>query len=138
MPPITLGQIAGIIAAVAFVALVALLAVPLLKLGKVLDELKTTVHDMGAESVPILTELKGTVTATNNELEKLAYVTQDVSKVSGHATVVSENAAQVTTLLHQAVAEPLVKVAAFNHGVKKAVNGLRESASGSSVAKRVK
>ena len=38
------GEIAGLIAAVAFVLLVVLLAVPLLKLGKVLDETRSTVR----------------------------------------------------------------------------------------------
>ena len=38
----TLGQIAGFVAALAAVALVALCAVPLLKLGGVLDEVRRT------------------------------------------------------------------------------------------------
>jgi hypothetical protein len=42
--------------------------------------------------VPILTELRGTVRATNDELVKLSVVTEDVAKVSANATVVSENA----------------------------------------------
>ena len=78
----SVGEIAGLIAAIAFVALVALTAVPLLKLGRVLEEVRLAVRDIGHESVPILTELQGTVRATNNELEKLSLVTEDVAKVS--------------------------------------------------------
>ena len=59
------GEIAGLLAAIAAVVLVALLAVPLLKLGRVLEELRLVVRDVGHSSVPILHELKGTVTATN-------------------------------------------------------------------------
>ena len=66
----SVGEIAGLIAAIAFVALVALAAVPLLKLGRVLEEVRLAVRDIGHESVPILTELQGTVRATNDELEQ--------------------------------------------------------------------
>ena len=116
----TVGAIAGLIAAIAFVALVALAAVPLLKLGRVLEEVRLAVRDIGHESVPILTELQGTVRATNTELEKLSLVTEDVAKVSANATVVSENAAQMTSLFSATLGGPLVKTAAFSYGVRKA------------------
>ena len=117
------GEIAGLIAAIAAVALVALCAVPLLKLGRVLEELRLAVRDIGHSSVPILHELKGTVTATNDELSKLSLVTEDVAKVSAHATVVSENAAQLSTLFATTLGGPLVKTAAFTYGVRKAFKG---------------
>ena len=50
----TLGQIAGLIAALAAVVLVALCAVPLLKLGGVLDEVRKAVCDVDESTVPIL------------------------------------------------------------------------------------
>ncbi|MEY3999837.1 MAG: hypothetical protein RLZZ626_192 [Actinomycetota bacterium] len=40
------GDIAAIIAAAAFVLLVLFLAVPLLKLGRVLDETRNSIHDL--------------------------------------------------------------------------------------------
>ena len=119
----TAGGIAGLIAAVAFVALVALTAVPLLKLGRVLEEIRLAVRDIGHESVPILTELRGTVQATDDELGKLSVVTGDVAKVSAHATVVSENAAQMTSLFAATLGGPLVKTAALSYGVRKALRG---------------
>jgi len=109
------------------VVLVALLAVPLLKLGRVLEELRLVVRDVGHSSVPILHELKGTVTATNDELGKLSLVTEDVSKVSRHAVVVSENAAQLSTLFSATLGGPLVKTAAFTHGVRQAIRGKRKA-----------
>ena len=119
----SVGEIAGLIAAVAFVALVAFTAVPLLKLGRVLEEVRLAVRDIGHESVPILTELQGTVRATNDELVKLSMVTEDASKVSRHATVVSENAAQMTQLFSATLGGPLVKTAAFSYGIRKAIKG---------------
>jgi uncharacterized protein YoxC len=125
----SVGEIAGLIAAIAFVVLVALTAVPLLKLGRVLEEVRLAVRDIGHESVPILTELRGTVSATNTELEKLSLVTDDVSKVSKNATVVSENAAQLSTLFGATLGGPLIKTAALTYGVRKALRGEKTSAS---------
>ena len=105
------------------IGLVALAAVPLLKRGRVLDELRLAVRDVGHNSVPILQELKSTVVATNDELAKLSVVTEDASRVSGHATVVSENAAQLSTLFATTLGGPLVKTAAFTYGVRKAFKG---------------
>lgn len=119
------GEIAGLIAAVAAVAFVVFCAVPLLKLGRVLEELRLAVRDLGHNSVPILQELKGTVTATNAELGKLSVVTEDVAKVSSHATVVSENAAQLSTLFASTLGGPLIKTAAFTYGVRQAISGKR-------------
>ena len=119
----SVGEVAGLIAAVAFVALVASTAVPLLKLGRVLEEVRLAVRDLGHESVPILTELQGTVRATNDELVKLSVVTDDAAKVSRNATVVSENAAQMTNLFSATLGGPLVKTAAFSYGIRKAIKG---------------
>jgi uncharacterized protein YoxC len=119
----SVGEIAGLIAAIAFVVLVALTAVPLMKLGRVLEEVRLAVRDIGHESIPILTELRGTVSATNTELEKLSLVTEDVAKVSKNATVVSENAAQLTSLFSATLGGPLIKTAALTYGVRKALRG---------------
>ena len=72
--------------------------------------------------MPILTELQGTVRATNEELEKLSLVTEDVAKVSSNATVVSENAAQMTTLFRATLGGPLIKTA-LSYGVRRALRG---------------
>lgn len=117
----TIGDITGIVAVLIFAVLVALLAVPLLKLGRVLEELRLAVRDLGHNAVPILVELRGTVAATNTELEKLSFVTEDVAKVSTHASVVSENAAQLATLFNASLGGPLVKTAAMTYGVRKAL-----------------
>ncbi|MBK8459569.1 MAG: DUF948 domain-containing protein [Micropruina sp.] len=119
----TAGEIAGLIAAVAAVAFVVFCAVPLLKLGRVLEELRIAIRDLGHSSVPILQELKGTVTATNDEISKLSLVTEDVAKVSRNATVVTENAAQLSTLFAATLGGPLIKTAAFTYGVREALKG---------------
>jgi len=119
----TIGEIAGLIAAIAFAILVILFAIPLLKLGRVLEEVRLAVRDIGHESVPILTEMQGTVRATNEELARLSVVTEDLAKVSQHATVVSENAANMATLFSATLGGPMVKTAAFTYGIRKAIRG---------------
>jgi hypothetical protein len=119
----SVGEVAGLIAAVAAVALVGFSAVPLLKLGRVLEELRLAVRDVGHNSVPILVELKNTVSATNDELGKLSLVTEDVAKVSANASVVTQNAAQLSTLFTSTLGGPLIKTAAFTYGVRQAVAG---------------
>ena len=123
---VTIGELAGILAAVALCVLVAFCAVPLLKLGRVLEEMRLAVRDIGHNSVPILQELKGTVEATNDKIAKISLVTHDVSKVSGHATVVSENAAQMSQLFAATLGGPMVKTAAFTYGVRSALKGRRK------------
>lgn len=122
----TIGQLAAMLAAIALCVLVAFCAVPLLKLGRVLEELRLAVRDIGHNSVPILQELKGTVEATNDEIAKISLVTEDVAKVSGHATVVSENAAQMSQLFAATLGGPMVKTAAFSYGVRSALKGRRK------------
>ena len=119
----TIGEIAGLIAAIAFAILVILFAIPLLKLGRVLEEVRLAVRDIGHESVPILTEMQGTVRATNEELSRLSVVTEDLAKVSQHATVVSENAANMATLFSATLGGPMVKTAAFTYGIRRAIRG---------------
>ncbi|MCE1174006.1 MAG: DUF948 domain-containing protein [Propionibacteriales bacterium] len=123
----SVGEVAGLIAAIAAVALVGFSAVPLLKLGRVLEETRLAVRDIGHNAVPILVELRGTVTATNDELGKLSLVTEDIAKVSANATVVAENAAQLSTVFSTTLGGPLVKTAAFTYGLRQAVGGKRKA-----------
>lgn len=122
----SVGELAAMIAAIALCVLVALAAIPLLKLGRLLDETRLAVHDVGHHCVPVLQDLKGTVAATNEELVKLSTVTDDLNRVSGHATVVSENAAQLSTLFSTTLGGPLVRTAAFSYGIRKALKGRRK------------
>jgi len=130
----TVGGIAGLIAAIAFAVLVILLAVPLLKLGRVLEELRLAVRDVGNGVPELVTGLKETIDATNGEIGKLGVITEDAAKVTAHATVVSENAAQLATLFSATLGGPLVKTAAFTYGVRKALK--KDGAKSATRAKR--
>jgi hypothetical protein len=113
-----LGDVARLIAAIAFVLLVGFLAVPLWKLGKLLDEARTSVRDVTEHSVPILDEAASTVASANTQLVK-------VDTITTSAASVSENVSALTGLYAATLGGPLVRVAAFSYGVRQAFGRAR-------------
>ncbi|GIG24254.1 DUF948 domain-containing protein [Cellulomonas denverensis] len=112
-----LGDIAGLIAAIAFVLLVGALALPLVKLGRVLDETRTSVRELTEHTVPILDEAATTVSSANTQLER-------VDTVTTAAASVSQNVSALSSLFSATVGGPMIKVAAFSYGVRSALSGL--------------
>jgi uncharacterized protein YoxC len=108
----SVGDIAGIIAAVAFVALVALLAVPLLKLGRVLDAATESVRTLTEHTVPVVDEAAATISAGNAQLVKVDAVTTSAAEVS-------QNISAVTTLVSATVGAPLIKLASFSYAMRR-------------------
>ena len=125
------GEIAGLIAAVAFVALVAVSAVPLLKLGKVLDETRGLVRDVSNETVPLMREVTSTVSTTNAQLVR-------VDAITSHVQSATSNASALTSLFAATLGGPVVKAAAFTYGVRQAVSGRRNKSTERRVAAQIK
>ncbi len=107
------GDIAGLIAAGVFAVLVALLAVPIIKLGRVFDELRVWIRDLNAETEPLIDEVVRTVATTNSQLEKVDGITDNVSDASA-------NVSAMTSLVASTVGQPIIKMAAFSSGVRRA------------------
>lgn len=107
-------DIAGLIAAGVFAILVALLARPIIKLGKVFDQLTETIKNLDAETSPLIQEATKTLSTTNAQLEKVDSITSNVSDASANVSALS-------SLVTSTVGQPLIKVAAFSHGVRQAV-----------------
>ena len=122
---VTLGGVAGMIAACAFLLAVGLGVVPILKLGRLLDEATRSVRRLADGTTPILEEAKGTVTGVNTELVKLGTVTDDVANLSGRASDVANDASQLSSLVTATIAGPLVKLSAFSYGVRRAWASVR-------------
>ncbi len=123
----SVGDVAGLIAAIAFVLLVGLLAIPLLKLGKVLDEARRLVGSVTDETVPLINEVTTTVGLTNHQLERVDTITAGVQQVT-------TNVSALTSLFAATLGSPVVKVAAFTYGVRRAMSDRRHD----DVEKRVK
>ena len=110
----SVGEVAGLIAACALLILVGLLAYPILKLGKVFDETRIMVKGVSNETIPLLGEVTTTVTTTNAQLAK-------VDTITDNATTVTTNAAALMSLFSATAGGPLVKAAAFTYGVRRAL-----------------
>lgn len=95
----SVGEVAGLIAACALLILVGLLAYPILKLGKVFDETRILVKGVSDETVPLLGEVTTTVSTTNAQLLK-------VDTITDNATTVTTNAAALTSLFAATAAWP--------------------------------
>lgn len=107
-------QVAALIAAGAFVVLVGLLAVPLMKLGRTLDEATRAIRKASQEADPLLSGANTTVTQVNAQLERLDGIT-------ANAQVVTGNVSALTSLFTATLGGPLVRLAALSYGVSKAM-----------------
>jgi Bacterial protein of unknown function (DUF948) len=111
---VSAGQVAALIAAGAFVVLVGLLSVPLLKLGRTLDEATSAIRKASDGSDPLFTGANTTVTQVNAQLERLDGITANAQAVTG-------NVSALTSLFTATLGGPLVRVAALSYGVSKAM-----------------
>ena len=109
----SVGQIAALVAAGAFVVLVLLLAVPLLKLGRTLDEATTALRKAHEGTAPLLDGAGTTLTTVNTQLER-------VDGLTASAQAVAANTRVLTSIFTATLGGPLVKAAALSYGLRKA------------------
>ena len=127
----SVGEIAGLIAACALVLLVILVAFPLLKLGRTLDETTLTIRQAREQTQPILAQATTTVAQVNANLER-------VDGIAENAQNVSTNVAALTSVVAATLGSPLIKVAAFSYGVRSAAKKRREGEALAAAARREK
>jgi predicted PurR-regulated permease PerM len=116
---VTPTQIAALIIAGAFVLLVVLLAVPLIKLGRTLDETTNAIRKAQENTDPIFTGANSTITHVNTQLERVDGITANAKTISGNVSALS-------SLFTATLGGPLVKTAAFSYGVSKALKARRK------------
>jgi uncharacterized protein YoxC len=121
------GEIAALIAAGAFAMLVLVLAVPILRLRKTIDAATRTLDDVADRTGPLLGNVNSTVENVNTALTQVHTSLDGVNlqlarldTITAHAQTVTANVANLSTVVSAAAANPLVKVAAFSYGVRKA------------------
>ena len=122
MATVSVGDIAGVIAALAFAYLVLRTGSLIGKAGKVLDETRIGVQGVSAQTVPLLSQVTDTVASTNEQIVRLDTITANVSSMS-------TNLNALTSLFAATVGSPVVKVAAFTYGVRSAMSGRPEKRS---------
>ncbi len=114
------GEIAALVAAGAFVVLVLLLAVPILKLGRTLDEATLAIRKGHEGAQPVLAGAATTVDQVNKELQRVDGITQS-------AQAVTSNLAALSSVFASTLGGPVVRIAAFSYGVRKAAQRRREA-----------
>ncbi|HEV7655509.1 MAG TPA: DUF948 domain-containing protein [Mycobacteriales bacterium] len=114
------GEWAAIIAAIAFGVLVLLLSVPILKLGRTLDETTLAIRKAHEGAQPLLTSAQTTMDQVNRELERVEGITQN-------AQAVTSNAAALSSVFATTLGGPAIKVAAFSYGIRRAAQNRRKA-----------
>jgi uncharacterized protein YoxC len=114
------GEIAALIAAGAFVLLVFLLAIPLLKLGKTLDEATLAIRKTHEGAAPLLADARTTLGQVNSQLDQVEGISKNVNSMT-------TNVAALTSVVSSTLGSPMIKAAAFTYGVRKSVNSRRDA-----------
>ncbi|MEV4558078.1 DUF948 domain-containing protein [Kitasatospora sp. NPDC049285] len=110
----SVGELAGLLVAVFWAVLVTLLAVVLVRLSKVLREATVLVSAVTEQAVPLLTDANAAVRSAHEQLERVDEITANVQDAAADAKALSSTVAAT-------LGGPLVKMAAFSYGVRKAV-----------------
>jgi uncharacterized protein YoxC len=128
------GEVAGLIAAIAFAVLVVLLAVPILKLGGTVTAATRAINDLTDRTGPLLVDVDETVKNVNVALGQVQVSLDGVNlqlakvdTITEHASHVTANVANLSTVVAAAAANPLVKVASFGYGLRKATRSRRRA-----------
>jgi len=121
------GEIAALIAAGAFLMLVVVLAVPILRLRRTIDAATRALDDVAQATGPILANVNSTISNVNTALGQVQTSLDGVNlqlsrldTITEHVQHTTANVANLTTVVTAAASSPLVKVAAFSYGVRKA------------------
>lgn len=117
------GQIAGLIAAIAFAILAGFMIYPLIRLGKLFDQLATTVKDAGDHTIPALDEGVSTVKKVNQSLD-------DANTMTGALSTTTNNVTALTDLYGSILGKPIIKVAAAVYAAKQTVMDFLDSKRG--------
>ncbi|MGW5850777.1 DUF948 domain-containing protein [Streptomyces sp. NPDC055254] len=114
------GEVAGILVAVFWAILVSFLAVVLVRLAQVLRATTKLVAEVTDQAVPLLADASTTVRSARTQLDRVDAIASDVQEVTSNASALSSTVAS-------AFGGPLVKVAAFGYGVRRALGRTDEA-----------
>ncbi|MER5771799.1 DUF948 domain-containing protein [Streptomyces sp. NPDC001985] len=109
------GEVAGILVAVFWAILVSFLAVVLARLAQTLKATTRLVTEVTEQAVPLLSDASATVRSAQTQLDRVDAIATDVQEVTSNASALS-------TTVASTFGGPLVKVAAFGYGVRRAMS----------------
>ncbi|WP_406516920.1 DUF948 domain-containing protein [Streptomyces sp. NBC_00134] len=108
------GEVAGILVAVFWAILVSFLAVALARLAQTLRATTKLVADVTEQAVPLLADASAAVRSAQTQIDRVDAIASDVQEVTSNASALSSTVAST-------FGGPLVKVAAFGYGVRRAI-----------------
>ena len=124
---VTAGEIAALIAAGAFAVVALALAWLLVRARRTVDAATAAIVQLTEQTGPILAKADLTVdnvntalTQTHTSLDSVNLQLQKVDAITAHAAQVSANVANLSTVVTSVATNPLIKVAAFGYGVRRA------------------
>jgi hypothetical protein len=109
------GDVALMILAGFWGLLVLFLCYLLLKTVGVIQSTQMLIDGIRQETVPLLTEVKGSVERTNRELDRVDGMLVSAGEIVGRVE-------KLSGLVEQAASSPLIKLISFGAGVKKAAS----------------
>lgn len=109
------GQIAGLIAAIAFAILAGFMIYPLIRLGKLFDQISQTVKDAGDHAVPALDEGVDTVKKVNQSLD-------DANSMTGALSTTTNNVSALADLYGSILGKPIIKMASAFYAAKQTLS----------------
>ncbi|MFK4147259.1 DUF948 domain-containing protein [Streptomyces sp. NPDC004065] len=108
------GEVAGILVAVFWAILVSFLAVVLARLARTLKATTRLVAEVTDQAVPLLADASQAVRSAQTQIDRVDAIASDVQEVTSNASALS-------TTVASTFGGPLVKVAAFGYGVRRAL-----------------
>lgn len=117
------GDVALIVLAAFWGLLVLFLCIVLLNTFRVLESTKMLIDGIREETIPLLTEVKGSVERTNRELDRVDGMLVSAGAIVGRVE-------RISGLVEQAAAGPLVKIISLGAGVSKAAARFRGKSNG--------
>jgi len=131
---VTPWEVVGLVVGIAFAILMLALTVPILKLGRTVDAATRTLSDVADQTGPLLTQVNTTIGNVNTALGQVHTSLDGVNlqlarldAITNNVQHISTNVANLSTVVSAAAANPLVKVAAFGYGVRKAAANRRQA-----------
>jgi hypothetical protein len=123
MPPMfaaefSAADLAAVIVAIASVAAVMLLVLVVVSVNRTLTTVRLSIEQLRRETLPVVDELRRTVTTANDELERL-------DALLDSATSISSTVDSASHLAYLAFSNPLIKAMALATGTAKAAKALR-------------
>ena len=112
------GDWALLILAIFWAVLVVVIAFVSVKLFQVLDSTRGMIDGVRTETVPMLSDVRTTVTTVNQNLEHTDTIVVSAGKIT-------HSVERITTLVDQLVSLPLIKAISWTYGFQKGVKRFR-------------